>query len=62
MTSMQTTAAASERVFEFVDEPEMDNEKNIKKYLKKISFVNTIIKLIKFFICSIFTIISFNNI
>lgn len=50
MTSMQTTAAASERVFEFVDEPEMDNEKNIKKYLKKeevegnIEFENVVFK------------------
>ena len=35
MTSLQSTAAASERVFEFVDEEEMSNEKKIKKYLNK---------------------------
>ena len=35
MTSLQTTAAASERVFEFIDEKEMDNQKNIKKSLDK---------------------------
>ena len=35
MTSLQSTAAASERVFEFIDEEEMSNEKNIKKTLNK---------------------------
>ena len=33
MTNLQTTAAASERVFEFLEEPEMDEQKNITKYL-----------------------------
>ena len=32
-TSLQSTAAASERVFEFVDEAEMTNQDNIKKVL-----------------------------
>ena len=35
MTSLQSTAAASERVFEFVDEPEMSNQSSIKKVLNK---------------------------
>ena len=35
MTSLQSTAAASERVFEFVDEPEMSNQSTIKKVLNK---------------------------
>ena len=35
MTSMQSTAAASERVFEFLDEKEMSNEENISDYLAK---------------------------
>ena len=35
MTSLQSTAAASERVFEFVDEEEMTNQNNITKTLKK---------------------------
>lgn len=35
MNSMQSTAAASERVFEFLDEKEMDNEENITKVLNK---------------------------
>ncbi len=35
MTALQTTAAASERVFEFVDEKEMDNQKDITKVLDK---------------------------
>lgn len=35
MTSMQSAAAASERVFEFIDEKEMTNEKENKKYLNK---------------------------
>ena len=35
MTSFQSTAAASERVFEFIDEEEMTNQDNIKKYLNK---------------------------
>ncbi len=34
-TSLQTVAAASERVFEFLDEEEMSNQKEIKKVLKK---------------------------
>ncbi len=33
MTSMQSTAAASERVFEFMDEEEMSDEANTSKYL-----------------------------
>ena len=35
MTSLQSTAAASERVFEFLDEQEMRNETNVKKMLDK---------------------------
>ena len=35
MTSLQSTAAASERVFEFVDEPEMKKEDELTKVLKK---------------------------
>ena len=35
MTSLQTTAAASERVFEFLDEAELTDESNLKKVLKK---------------------------
>ena len=35
MTSLQSTAAASERVFEFLDENEMSNQKEIVKYLDK---------------------------
>lgn len=35
MTSLQSTAAASERVFEFLDEKEMSNQKEITKTLKK---------------------------
>ena len=35
MTSLQSTAAASERVFEFVDEPEMKKEEELTKVLKK---------------------------
>ena len=35
MTSLQTTAAASERVFEFLDEKEMANESNKTKALDK---------------------------
>ncbi len=33
MTALQTTAAASERVFEFIDEPEMADEKELVKHL-----------------------------
>ena len=46
MTSLQTTAAASERVFEFLDEEEMLDQSKITKYLDKdkvvgdIEFVN----------------------
>ena len=35
MTSLQSTAAASERVFDFLDEEEMSSEKNITKHLDK---------------------------
>lgn len=35
LTSLQTTAAASERVFEFLDEEEMDAQNNITKVLDK---------------------------
>lgn len=35
MTSLQSTAAASERVFEFLDEKEMSNQKEIMKHLEK---------------------------
>lgn len=50
MTSLQSTAAASERVFEFIDEEEMSNEKNIIKTLSKdkvkgnIEFKNVVFK------------------
>ena len=35
MTSLQSVAAASERVFEFIDEEEMNSQKDIKKKLLK---------------------------
>ena len=35
MTSLQSTAAASERVFEFIDEEEMTSQKHIKNKLNK---------------------------
>lgn len=35
ITSLQSTAAASERVFEFLDEKELANENNITNYLEK---------------------------
>ena len=35
MTSLQSTAAASERVFEFADEQEMSNQENITKKLER---------------------------
>lgn len=35
MASLQSTAAASERVFEFLDEKEMSNQKDMKKKLNK---------------------------
>lgn len=35
MTSLQSTAAASERVFEFIDEEEMPDQKGIKNILNK---------------------------
>ena len=35
MTAMQSTAAASERVFEFIDEEEMPSQENINKELTK---------------------------
>ena len=50
MTSMQSAAAASERVFEFLDEEEMADETNIKTYLNKekvkgeIEFENVVFK------------------
>lgn len=50
MTSLQSTAAASERVFEFLDEEEMKDEKNITKVLKRedvkgnIEFENVVFK------------------
>lgn len=34
LTSLQTTAAASERVFEFLDEEEMESQENITEHLK----------------------------
>ena len=49
-TSLQSTAAASERVFEFIDEEEMSSQKNIKKHLDKakvkgnIDFENVVFK------------------
>ena len=50
MTNLQSTAAASERVFEFLDEKEMSNEDEITKHLDKdkvkgeIEFNNVIFK------------------
>ena len=50
MTSLQSTAAASERVFDFIDEPEMANQDNITKHLEKsnvkgyIDFENVVFK------------------
>ena len=50
MTAIQTTAAASERVFEFVDEKEMSDESHITKKLDKdkvkgkIEFENVVFK------------------
>ncbi len=35
LTSLQSSAAASERVFEFLDEPEMTDEKNLTAHLDK---------------------------
>ena len=35
LTSMQSTAAAAERVFEFLEEEEMNNEKELREYLNK---------------------------
>ena len=35
MTNLQSVAAASERVFEFLDEKEMNNQENITKHLDK---------------------------
>lgn len=35
MTNLQSTAAASERVFEFLDEKEMSNESNLNDFLDK---------------------------
>ncbi len=49
-TSLQSTAAASERVFEFADEEEMKSEANLKNYLAKdkvkgqIEFDNVVFK------------------
>ncbi len=42
MTALQTTAAAGERVFEFVDEEEMTDEKEITKVLDKSKVKGTI--------------------
>lgn len=50
MTNLQSTAAASERVFEFMDEEEMSSEANFTKYLDnkkvkgKIEFKNVVFK------------------
>lgn len=50
MTSLQSTAAASERVFEFIDEEEMSSQKSLKKVLGKekvkgkIEFCNVVFK------------------
>ena len=50
MTSLQSTAAASERVFEFIDEPEMADQSNISNKLDKtkvegkIEFDNVVFK------------------
>lgn len=50
MTSLQSTAAASERVFDFIDESEMANQDNITKHLEKsnvkgyIDFENVVFK------------------
>ena len=50
MTSLQSPAAASERVFDFIDEKEMDNQENIVKHLEKnnvkgkIEFSNVVFK------------------
>ena len=50
MTSLQSTAAASERVFEFIDEEEMSKEENITQKLDKnnvkgyIDFENVVFK------------------
>ena len=50
MTSLQSTAAASERVFDFIDEPEMSSQKNITKHLDRenvkgyIDFENVVFK------------------
>ena len=43
MTNLQTTAAASERVFEFLEEPEMDKQENIVKTLKRTNAKGNII-------------------
>ena len=50
MTGLQSTAAASERVFEFMDEEEMKVQDNVKKYIDKnkakgnIEFKNVVFK------------------
>ena len=50
MTSLQSTAAASERVFEFIDEEEMSSQKknkkklNKKKVIGKVEFENVVFK------------------
>lgn len=43
MTNLQTTAASSERVFEFLEEPEMDNQNNISKFLDKSNVTGNIV-------------------
>ncbi len=42
MTSLQTATASSERVFEFIDEEEMNNQKDITKTLNKNDVVGNI--------------------
>jgi len=42
MTSLQSSAAASERVFEFIDEEEMDDQKDIKKSLSTLEVTGEI--------------------
>lgn len=44
MTSLQSTAAASERVFEFVDEREMSDQKQATKRLDKSKVKGNIIE------------------
>ena len=49
MTSLQSTAAASERVFEFLDEKEMSDQKDITKHLDRTKVKgNIVFKNVKF--------------